>query len=219
MIAVLTLSCLCWLSKSNAQHGFVSIDSILHQAVLDPMYYGSENFVGDTIDGYYAKKILLTREAASALSRVEARLNKQGIGLKILDGYRPQIAVDHFVRWARDLSDTVEKSRYYPDIPKDQLFDRGYIAAQSGHSRGSAVDLTLFDLETGIELEMGSIVDHFGPVSHPDCKEITEARQKNRGVLREAMLKEGFAPLETEWWHFYLEKEPFPDTYFTFPVK
>ncbi|MGB6037868.1 MAG: M15 family metallopeptidase, partial [Cryomorphaceae bacterium] len=161
MFALLILSCSGCHSEATAQEGFVSLDTTLHQAVLKPMYFGTENFVGDTVDGYLARKILLSTEAASALSRVEGRLNKQGIGLKILDGYRPQKAVDHFIRWSKDPSDTIEKSRYYPEIRKDELFHKGYIAEQSGHTRGSAVDLTLTDLETGMELDMGSIVDYF----------------------------------------------------------
>lgn len=216
---LLTLWCLSYHSKSTAQDGFISLDTVLRQSVLEPMYFGTENFIGDTIDGYLTEKILLSIEAASALSRVEARLNKEGLGLKILDGYRPQTAVDHFIRWSKNPSDTVEKYRYYPDVRKEQLFDKGYIAERSGHSRGSAVDLTLVDLETGIELDMGSKIDYFGPISHPNSTAATAAQRKNRNILRKAMEEEGFVPLETEWWHFSLKNEPFPNTYFSFPVE
>jgi len=219
MIALVLISCFGSLFESTAQEGFVSLDTILDQAILEPMYYSAENFVGDTIDGYHAAKILLTTEAASALSHVEARLNKQGLGLKVLDGYRPQIAVDHFLRWSIVAADTAQKGQFYPNTPKHLLFEKGYIAKQSGHSRGSAIDLTLVDLLTGKELDMGTTVDYFGSLSHTDSREITVDQCKNRRILRNVMQKEGFAAIETEWWHFYLKNEPFPDTYFTFPIR
>ncbi|HKK38713.1 MAG TPA: M15 family metallopeptidase [Cryomorphaceae bacterium] len=216
---VLTLICESFISVSYAQTDFVSRDTILKFGIIEPIYFSSENFVGDTIEGYEAKKVLLSAEAASALALVEAELAHGGFGLKVLDGYRPQIAVDHFLKWSKISSDTVGKSRYYPNVPKDQLFVKGYIAEKSGHSRGSAVDLTLFDLATGKELDMGSIVDHFGPISHPETKNVSAVQHKNRQLLRNAMIKAGFEPLETEWWHFVLINEPYPNTYFRFPVK
>lgn len=183
------------------------------------MYFSSENFVGDTIVGYEAKKVLLSARAAIALSRVEERIAPIGLGLKIFDGYRPQPAVDYFLKWSKIAEDTLRKSQYYPNVPKDQLFESGYIAEKSGHSRGSAVDLTLYDLTTGKELDMGSPVDYFGEISHPNSNRVSPKQLKNREILRQAMIAQGFAPLETEWWHFVLIEEPFPDTYFRFPVK
>lgn len=204
---------------SCAQKDFVSLDTILKFGIIAPIYFSSENFVGDTIVGYEANKVMLSAEAASALARIEEELARRGYGLKIFDGYRPQVAVDHFLKWSKVSADTVGKNLYYPNVSKDQLFNEGYISEKSGHSRGSAVDLTLFDLITGKELDMGSIIDHFGPVSHPGSKTISAVQRKNRQLLRNAMIKGGFAPLETEWWHFVLVKEPYPDTYFRFPVK
>ncbi len=141
------------------------------------------------------------------------------MGLKLFDAYRPQQAVNHFVRWAKVLNDTLMKQSYYPDVPKSELFKRGYIASKSGHSRGSTVDLTLIDLDTGNELDMGSPYDFFGVQSHPFYKKITDKQRKNRMLLRRVMLKNGFKPYENEWWHFTLRDEPFPNQYFDFPVK
>jgi D-alanyl-D-alanine dipeptidase len=143
---------------------------------------------------------------------------KRGYRLKIYDAYRPQEAVTNFVEWAKDTDDTRMKEYFYPDLEKDVLFPQGYIAEHSGHSRGSTVDLTLFDMETEKEVDMGGTFDYFGELSHPDYTEITEEQYENRMILREAMMKHGFKPLEEEWWHFTLVDEPYPDTYFTFPV-
>lgn len=167
-----------FISSSFGQSGFVSLDTILQFGIIEPMYFSSDNFLGDTIEGYEAEKVLLTAEAASALWLVEVELASKGLGMNILDGYRPQTAVDHFLKWSKDVSDTARKSLYYPHIRKDQLFEQGYIAEKSGHSRGSAVDLTLFDLKTGKELDMGSDVDHFDKISHPQ-----NAQAKKRAVF------------------------------------
>ena len=138
--------------------------------------------------------------------------------MKIYDAYRPQMAVTHFMNWAKDVSDTRMKKYFYPELDKSVLFDQGYIAEKSGHSRGSTVDLTLFDMNTEKEVDMGGTFDYFGELSHPDYKKITAEQYENRMILRNAMLAHGFKPLDEEWWHFTLKDEPFPDTYFTFPV-
>lgn len=195
------------------------LDTVLQHAELKMIYYGTQNFLGDTANCYQGAVAYLTGRAARALKRVENKLYERGMGLVIYDTYRPQCAVDHFVRWAQDLSDTAKKPIYYPDVSKDSLFHKGYIAAKSGHSRGSTVDLTLYDLTTGKELDMGTPIDYFGTASHPDSDLVSRGQRENRRILRQAMINEGFEPLNTEWWHFTLRDEPFPDTYFNFPVK
>ena len=199
--------------------GFVSVTDVIPDALLDVRYYSTYNFTGDRVDGYEQPLVLLTREAAAALARVNRDMRAKGLRLVLYDGYRPQRAVDHFVRWAEDTADTRMKPVFYPDVDKADLFDKGFIARRSGHSRGSTVDLTLLDEKTGTLLDMGGPFDFFGPLSHPDFPGITEKQHHNRMLLREAMLKHGFKPLSTEWWHFTLVDEPYPDTYFDFPVR
>lgn len=197
--------------------GFVLLSEAVPDIIQEIRYYSTYNFVGERIDGYEQPCALLTIEAARALKEVSDDVKKQGYRLKIYDAYRPQKAVDHFVRWAENLSDTRMKKYFYPEIDKTRLFPEGYIAEKSGHSRGSTVDLTLFDMNTGKEVDMGGTFDYFGELSHPDYKgNLTEQQIKNRNILREAMLRHGFKPLETEWWHFTLKNEPYPDMYFTF---
>ena len=199
--------------------GFVSIGEALPDVLLDVRYYTTYNFVGARIDGYEQPVALLTKEAAAALQRVNQDMLAQGLRLVIYDAYRPQQAVDHFVRWAEDVADDRMKPVFYPDVDKADLFERGFIARRSGHSRGSTVDLTLFDEKAGTPLDMGGPFDFFGELSHPDYTGITPAQYANRMLLRETMLKHGFKPLSTEWWHFTLVNEPYPDTYFDFPVR
>ena len=205
----------------NNQHdapGFVSVSEAIPDVLLDVRYYSTYNFVGERIDGYEAPLVLLTREAAAALALVNADLRRQGLRLVLYDGYRPQRAVDHFVRWAES-SDISMRPVFYPEVDKADLFTRGFIARRSGHSRGSTIDLTLLDERSGSLLNMGGPFDFFGELSHPDCPHITPAQHANRWLLREAMMKHGFKPLSTEWWHFTLEKEPYPDIYFDFPIR
>ena len=199
-------------------HACLSPDVQIHPVILEIRYYSTYNFVGARIDGYEEPVALLTKEAAAALKEVSDDVIAQGYRLKIYDAYRPQKAVDHFVRWAEDTADVKMKEYFYPDLEKDVLFPLGYIAEHSGHSRGSTVDLTLFDMTTEKEADMGGTFDFFGELSHPDYKDITDEQYANRMILREAMLRHGFKPLDEEWWHFTLENEPYPDTYFTFPV-
>ena len=203
---------------SDDASGFVLLTEAVPDAILEIRYYSTYNFVGDRIDGYEEPLAFLTKEAAAALREVSDELAGKGYRLKIYDAYRPQRAVTHFMNWALDTGDTRMKEYFYPELEKDVLFPQGYIAEHSGHSRGSTVDLTLFDMRTEKEVDMGGTFDYFGELSHPDYKGITEEQYANRMILREAMMNHGFRPLAEEWWHFTLDKEPYPDTYFTFPV-
>ena len=204
------------MSKDSSD--FVILSEIISDVILEMRYYSSYNFVGTRINGYEQPIALITREAADALKNVSDELMKQGYRLKIYDAYRPQKAVKHFMDWSLNLDDIKMKLYFYPELDKNVLFEKEYIAEYSGHSRGSTVDLTLFDMSSGKEVDMGGVFDYFGELSHPDYKNITEAQYKNRMLLRDTMIKHGFKPLATEWWHFTLDNEPYPNTYFTFPV-
>ena len=199
--------------------GFVELSEAVPDAILEIRYYSTYNFVGERIDGYEAPVALLTREAAEALREVSDDLAEQGFRLKIYDAYRPQSAVDHFKRWAADPEEVSMKQCFYPELDKSVLFSQGYISSKSGHSRGSTVDLTLFDMDTGKELDMGGTFDYFGNRSHPGYDGLTEEQAANRALLRDAMLARGFKGIKTEWWHFTLKEEPYPDTYFNFHVE
>lgn len=205
--------------SAQSAEGFVLLAEAVPDVIQEIRYYSTYNFVGERIDGYEEPCALLTKEAAEALKQVSDDMMAQGYRLKIYDAYRPQQAVDHFVRWAADTSDTRMKPYFYPEVDKSLLFVEGYIGTKSGHSRGSTVDLTLLDMQTGKELDMGGTFDYFGERSHPDYNgDLTQEQKNNRRILREAMLKRGFRALDTEWWHFTLNNEPYPNTYFTFPV-
>ena len=209
---------------------FVNITDVVPDVIIEARYFSTYNFVGARIDGYLQPTALLLRQAADSLRAVSDDLKAQGYRLKIYDAYRPQQAVDHFVRWGKDLGDTLMKSYFYPNEVKDSLFIKTYIAEQSGHSRGATLDLTLFDMRTEKEVDMGGTFDWFGKESHPDCggdpetgtyrpnDTITEQQFANRMILRRAMMAHGFKPYDCEWWHFTLRNEPYPDTYFTIPV-
>lgn len=197
---------------------FTLVTDVVPDAILEIRYYSTYNFVGERIDGYMAPVAIMTVKAANALKEVSDELAEKGYRLKIYDAYRPQRAVNHFIRWAENVEDVRMKQYFYPDVPKSELFERQYIMARSGHSRGSTVDLTLLDMKTGKDLDMGGVFDWFGELSHPDYENITAEQKANRLILREAMLKHGFAPLDSEWWHFTLKNEPYPDTYFDFPI-
>ena len=199
--------------------GFVVLSDVVPDIIQEIRYYSTYNFVGDRIDGYEEPCALMTIEAAEALKKVSDEVKQHGYRIKVYDSYRPQMAVDNFVRWAENISDTRMKQYFYPKVDKTKLFSEGYIDAKSGHSRGSTIDLTLFDMRTGKEVDMGGTFDYFGELSHPDYKgNLTKAQLKNRQFLRDVMIKHGFKPLSTEWWHFTLKDEPYPDTYFTFAV-
>ena len=203
---------------SDDSSDFVLLSEAVPDAILEIRYYSTYNFVGERIDGYEEPLAFLTKEAAEALGEVSDELVEKGYRLKIFDAYRPQMAVTHFMNWALDTEDTRMKEYFYPELEKDVLFPQGYIAEHSGHSRGSTVDLTLFDMTTEREVDMGGTFDYFGELSHPDYTDITDEQYESRMLLREVMMKHGFRPLEEEWWHFTLDDEPYPDTYFTFPI-
>ena len=183
---------------SDDASDFVLISDAVPDAILEIRYYSTYNFIGGRIDGYEEPIALLTKEAAAALKEVSDDLAAKGYRLKIYDAYRPQMAVSHFMRWALDFEDTRMKQDFYPELEKDTLFPLGYIAEHSGHSRGSTVDLTLFDMATEKEVDMGGTFDYFGELSHPDYMGITEEQYQNRMILREAMLAHGFKPLVEE---------------------
>ena len=206
-------------SPTDDSSDFVLLTDAVPDAILEIRYYGTYNFVGTRIDGYEAPIAMLTKKAAEALKAVSDDVMAKGYRLKIYDAYRPQKAVDHFVRWAADVADTTMKYCFYPNLDKSVLFEQDYIMAKSGHTRGSTVDLTLFDMATGKELDMGGTFDWFGEESHPDYRGITDEQYAHRMILRTAMLSHGFKPLDSEWWHFTLADEPYPDTYFTFPLR
>ena len=200
-------------------NGLVDIREFIPSVVLDIKYYGSDNFVGAPVDGYLAAKCLLTRQAAAALVDVQQALIAQGKSLKFFDCYRTQRAVDHFVRWAKDLNDTKTKAVHYPLVDKRNLFRDGYIAEKSGHSRGSTLDVTVIDNVTKQELDMGTRYDYFDTLSHTLDARIIGAPHNNRLMLRTLMEANGFKNLEEEWWHYTLVDEPYPDTFFGFPVQ
>lgn len=206
-------------SSEMVPESFVELRDVIPTLHIELRYFGENNFVGSVIDGYHDEKVYMTREAAAALLQVQNELAAFGLSLKIFDTYRPQRAVDHFVRWAADLEDKKMKQVFYPTVAKDILFDEGYISARSGHSRGSTADLTLVDLESGEELDMGTPWDYFDPSSWPSYKALPPQVRANRNLLAAVMTRHGFRAIRTEWWHFVLDNEPFPDTYFDFPVE
>ena len=218
-MAVLLAGCAQFDSSCGRQEGFVPIAEAVPDVIQEIRYYSTYNFVGDRIDGYERPCAWITKEAAVALKAASDDCVRRGCRLKIYDAYRPQRAVAHFMRWAKDVGDVRMKAPFYPNLDKSVLFKQGYIAERSGHSRGSTVDLTLFDARTGKEVDMGGTFDWFGRESHPDYKGITKEQYANRMLLREIMLAHGFKPIAEEWWHFTLANEPYPDTYFDFPVR
>jgi D-alanyl-D-alanine dipeptidase len=201
--------------------GFVYLDESIPDMQVELRYAKNHNFVGERIDGYLEPRPIATRETAEALKKAQEELRRFGLGLKLFDAYRPQRAVDHFVRWANNVKDTRMKAEFYPGVRKEDLFRDDYIAARSGHSRGSTVDLTITPLDdaSARELDMGSGFDFFGPESWPTFSGISPERRAHRMLLQILMKKCGFTPYPKEWWHFTLENEPFPDTYFDFPVR
>ncbi|WP_189953173.1 M15 family metallopeptidase [Streptomyces roseolus] len=226
----------------KAPREFVALDSVDRTILQEMRYTTAHNFVGEPIDGYRQPVCVLTRPAAEALHRAQTRLLARGYTLKVYDCYRPQRAVDHFVRWAQDLADERMKAEFYPAVAKDRLFADGYIAEKSGHSRGSTVDLTVVRLPAertrayvpGEELtscagpreerfpdssvDMGTGYDCFDTLSHTEDPRITGVQRANRQLLKGLLEAEGFVNLPEEWWHFTFKPEPFPSTYFDFPV-
>ena len=204
---------------SDDASGFVLLTDIVPDVILDIRYYSTYNFIGERIDGYEQPVALMTREGAEALKKVSDEMLGMGYMLKIYDAYRPQMAVDKFVSWAKDNEKIRMKEFFYPGLEKDRLIEDGYIAEKSGHSRGSTVDLTLFDMKENKELDTGGNFDYFGEISNLDYVEtLTDEQIKNRRFLVDTMVKHGFDTIDPEWWHFTLKNEPYPNTYFTFPA-
>ena len=240
LIFFLTLS--INLFSQEIPEGFVEIHEVIPDIVLDLRYATNHNFLGVPVDGYNIEKCYITKTAADSLAKVQSELRKFSLSLKIYDAYRPQRAVDHFVRWAKDLSDTLTKKEFYPTVDKSRLFIDGYIAQKSGHSRGSTVDLTIVSLPLGSQpefdvnnqcecykpvdqrfkdnsIDMGTGFDCFNSLSHTENPGITPQQKANRLLLKSLMERYGFRNLAEEWWHFTLRNEPFPKTYFDFEIK
>ncbi|MBE8221797.1 MAG: M15 family metallopeptidase [Bdellovibrionales bacterium] len=210
------------LTKNNIstdKSEFLLINKLIPSAIFDVRYNSNSNFLGTKVDGYKASYCYLEKSAAMALKEVQKNAIKKGYSLKIFDCYRPQKAVDHFVRWAKDIGDTKMKNIYYPKIDKLDIIPKGYIADKSGHTRGSTADLTLVNIKNNIELDMGTPFDFFDTLSNTADKRITLLQKKNRNILGSLMSNQGFVNYKLEWWHFTLNNEKFPNTYFNFDVK
>ena len=210
---------ICFAVSPMDSSGFVVLTDVVPDAIMEVRYYTLYNFIGDRIRGYEEPVALVTKETAYALREVQREIAPLGFAIKVFDSYRPQMAVDHFVEWARDLNDVRMQKYFYPEEKKANLFAHGYITSRSGHSRGSTVDLTFYDVKNGCDLDMGGTYDYFGYRSYPDYPNLTEEQRKNRQWLRSVMFKHGFRGIDTEWWHFTLNNEPYPGTYFNFAVK
>lgn len=217
-IFVLSFGLICFSCSESTLPNLVDAEKVIPRVVIDARYAGNNNFVGLPIDGYLRPRILLTKDAANALRCVQLEIEKFGFGLKLFDGYRPQRAVDHFMRWVAETENTSTKEIFYPRVAKDELVSDGYIAPKSGHSRGSSVDLTLIDLASNTELSMGTMWDFFDPKSFSLSYDVTPAERSNRLFLRRQMMAAGFLPLAEEWWHFTLGHEPYPNSYFDLPI-
>jgi D-alanyl-D-alanine dipeptidase len=218
-LALLVLSGQAAPAQAPLPSGFVDAAAVVDGLAVDMRYFSNNNFVGERIDGYEHARCVLSAQAAFALAAAQKNLAARGLGLKVFDCYRPQRAVAHFVRWAQKVDDVRRKSQFYPDVDKRDLFKDGYISERSGHSRGSTVDLTLVRRADGRELDMGSPFDFFSPKSSPTDRGVSPEAQRNHALLAEAMTAGGFRPYDKEWWHFTLANEPFPETYFDFPVR
>ncbi len=220
VLAVIIAVCmLLMLMSGRLPKGFVYVSEAVPDVILEPRYYSTYNFIGSRVDGYEAPVIILTKEAAQALKKASDELRGLGYSIKLFDAYRPQCAVDMFMRWAADENDDKMRSIFYPEIEKSRLIPENYIAEKSGHTRGSTVDLTIIDMATGKEVDMGSPFDFFGEISHHGTDLITAEQTANREILKNAMLDNGFKLYDEEWWHYTLENEPYPNTYFTFKIK
>ena len=210
-----------FLLAQELPENFVLIKDFVPSISVEMRYGTNNNFTGKPIPGYGSRQAVITITTASALKKVQKELNKLGLGLKIFDAYRPQKAVDYFIKWSDQPSDTIMKNKYYPNLKKENLFDLGYIALKSGHTRGSTVDVTLLYVsgpEKGKEVDMGSVWDLFGVRSGYAYEAVSNSQKENRKLLRELMITHEFLPYDKEWWHFSLNNEPYPDTYFDFIV-
>ena len=200
------------------KNDFVFVDQFAPGIRWDAKYATWDNFTGKPVDGYLANRIVGTRALCAALERAQEKAASLGFGLLLWDGYRPQRAVDSFLRWSQQPEDGRTKRRHYPNIDRPDMFKKGYVAARSGHSRGGTVDLTLYHLATGERAAMGGDHDLMDPISHHGAEGITQAETRNRQYLRSIMEACGFSSYDSEWWHYTLKHEPYPDTYFDFPV-
>ncbi|MDA0177134.1 D-Ala-D-Ala dipeptidase [Mesoflavibacter sp. HG96] len=207
------------LTIAQLPKGFVYVQDSLPDLNVELRYCYDNNFVGEQIEGYINEVVIVTAQTVDALKKVQADLKADGFTLKVFDAYRPQRAVNHFVRWAKQVNDTMMKTQYYPKVNKRNLFKEGYIASKSRHSSGSTLDVTIVNLETGEELDMGSPYDFFGPESWVSNTNLTEEQIANRQRLQKVMLKNGFRNYSQEWWHFTLKNEPFKNQYFDFLVE
>ena len=203
---------------NNLEDGFVYLNDTDDSIIVDLKYYSRENFTGQFVEGYLSNTAILTKESALALSNAQDDFNKLGYSLILYDAYRPQRSVDFFVQWSKNPYDTINKRIYYPDIKKSELFELGYIASKSGHSRGSTVDVSLIEISTNKVLDMGTIFDYFGIESHTFFNDISEKKKSNRLILYEIMSNNGFKNYSKEWWHFTLKNEPYKD-YFNFYIE
>lgn len=225
MKQIATIICLLALSFGFAQkqsylpEGFTYVKECIPSIHIELRYFGAHNFIGRPIEGYSKHVAILSTEAAKALKRVQEELEQYNLSIKIYDSYRPQRAVNHFVRWAKNLNDTINKQEFYPNVKKQDLFKEGYIASKSGHSRGSTLDITLVNIKTAEALDMGSAWDFFGEASWVENMKLTTQQLANRMLLQTIMRKHGFMYYPKEWWHFTLKDESFPETYFDFVVK
>lgn len=200
------------------RHDFAFVDEVVPGIRWDAKYATWDNFTGRPVAGYRANRIVGTRALCLALGRAQSRAARRGLGLLVWDAYRPQRAVDDFLDWATRPEDGRTKGRYYPRLDRAEMFDRGYVAARSGHSRGSAVDLTLFDLRTAELVPMGGGHDLMDPLSHHGAVGISPDATESRRCLRSIMEASGFVAYDREWWHYTLRDEPYPSTYFDFPI-
>ena len=204
---------------SEDKSNFVNLKEEIPDIVVDLRYHSNYNFVGTKIDGYEKSIAYVTKECAKKLKEVNDEVKKYGYVLKIFDAYRPQMAVNHFIRWGEEKDHTKTKDIFYNNIEKENLFKEGYISKKSAHTRGSTVDLTLYNTIIKEDLDTGGEFDNFGEIANYNYQNITEFQKQNRKYLRDVMVRHGFIPLETEWWHFTLKNEPYPNTYFTFEIK
>lgn len=218
-ISAFILFAFCPQEQKVLPEGFVYVKDIIPDLNVQLRYFSTNNFVGDTITGYKSNNLILTKSSVEALKQVQEELQEQNLCLLVYDGYRPQRAVDHFSRWAKDLNDTLQRQEFYPRVNKRHLFRDGYIASRSGHSRGSTLDLTIIDANTNEPLDMGSAYDFFGKESWVDHPGLTKTQLANRRLLQKIMLKHQFRNYPKEWWHFTLRREPFPESFFDFDVE
>ncbi|KQC09276.1 MAG: D-alanyl-D-alanine dipeptidase [Smithella sp. SDB] len=248
IVLLIFISACCPLTPHKADtnkmpDSFIDIQKVIPDILLDIRYYGHNNFLGEKVDGYLAPKCYLTKEAAQALAEVQKELAPFSLSLKVYDCYRPQRAVDHFVRWAKEIENTKTMKEFYPTVDKRNLFKDGYIAEKSSHSRGSTVDLTIVPLPVPQQAEyipgqqlfecylpaekrfadnsidMGTGFDCFHELSHTANVNIGRQQKINRLVLKSLMEKHGFKNYDMEWWHYTLNNEPYPDTYFDFAIE